>query len=317
MQRFDAMLELALAPQKQYLTDVERGIYQRGKKLRPIMLMLSAAMVTDGQPLPDKVIKAAVSLEMLHVATLIHDDIIDNALLRRGLESVNSTRGTNAAILIGDMQFVQAIRTFIDAIETDREMELAKIVLDTAFNICAGELDELSTDPLENTQTLRERYLSVIERKTAIMFGLACETGVGIVEGHTSDARRVGFYGRRVGMAFQIMDDLFDLLQDEKHSGKQLGIDILQGRITLPIIYAMESLGPDHRLSKIVRKQIPPSESVRAEVEAILATDAIDRAYSDARIQALEALEYLKIFPKNNYRDALEQIALYTINREI
>lgn len=317
MQQFEDTLQTALAPQARYLTETERQIYQRGKKIRPVMLFLAARLELGEQALSHKIIKAGTSLEMLHVATLIHDDIIDDALVRRGLSSVNAKRGTNAAILVGDMQFVQAIRTFVDAVETDSEMGLVKMVLDTAYNICAGELDELETNPNWNLVALRQRYLEVIERKTAIMFGLACETGMALAKAHKTQARRIGFYGRRVGRAFQIMDDLFDFLQDEKDSGKQLGIDLVRRRVTLPIIYAMEELGADHNVSKIIRGEMHAPEDLTAEIAAIKGTQAIERAYADARYEALDALEYLNVFEKNKYRDALEDIAMYTVDRRI
>lgn len=315
--RFEDTLQTALKPQANYLTGTERQIYNRGKKIRPIMLMLSSRLLLGDEDLSHKIIKASVSLEMLHVATLIHDDIIDDALIRRGLTSVNAERGTNAAILLGDLQFVQAIRTFVDAVETDSEMGLVKMVLDTAFNICAGELDELETDPNWSLVHLRQRYFDVIERKTAIMFGLACETGIALAKGGKSESRRLGFYGRRVGKAFQIMDDLFDFLQDPKDSGKQLGIDLVRRRVTLPIIYAMEELGDTHNVSKIIRGEVNVPDDISAEVQAILSTQAIERSYADARHEALEALEYLNHFEKNKYRDALEEIALFTIDRKI
>lgn len=316
MVRFEQKLDEALTPQKKYLTYEELEIYRRGKKLRPAMLLLSARMIHGAEPLPDKVIMAATSLEMLHVATLIHDDIIDDALVRRGLSSVNARRGTNAAILLGDMQFVQAIRTFVDAIEFRTEMELVKLVLDTAFRICAGELDEIETNPMLETAALRERYFEVIERKTAIMFGLACETGVSLVQGRTGEARRIGFYGRRVGRAFQIVDDLLDLLRDEEDSGKRRGMDIAQRRMTLPIIYAMETLGPGHMLTRVMRGAVFGATQVQQCLEAIRRTDATARAYGDARHQAIDALTYLEPFPDNVYREALRDIAMFTVNRD-
>ena len=313
---FRETLEMALRPQINYLTETEYQIYHRGKKIRPVMLILAARLLCNDGAMSHKVIKAAVSLEMLHVATLIHDDIIDNALLRRGLQSVNATRGTNAAILVGDMQFVQAIRCFVDAIDTQSEMGLVKLVLDTAFRICAGELDELQADPYRLNGKLKEHYFKVIERKTAIMFGLACETGAALVQGRTSDARRIGFYGRRVGRAFQIMDDILDFLQHEDSSGKVRGTDLAQKRLSLPIIYAMEELGPDHLVSKIIRGSIPVTpETLQEAEEAIARTAAIERAYADARHQALDALEYLKPFRHNRYKDALKELALYTVDR--
>lgn len=317
MDSFEAALATALKPQEKYLTDTEHQLYRRGKKIRPMMLQLSARVIVGKEELTHKIAKACASLEMLHVATLIHDDIIDEALLRRGLMSVNAKRGTNAAILVGDMQFVQAIRTFVDAIDAQSEMGLVKVVLDTAFNICAGELDELETDPNWNYQTLRQRYFEVIERKTAIMFGLACETGMSLVNAGKSETRRIGFYGRRVGRAFQIMDDLFDFLQDEKGSGKQVGIDLIKRRVTLPLIYAMEELGNQHNVCKIMRGEIPAPDDLSDEIDAIMSTQAIEKSYADARNEALDALEYLKLFNKNVYRDALEEIAMYTVDRKI
>lgn len=315
MQRFQAMLAKALKPQEKYLSETEYQIYQRGKKLRPLMLMLSARLLLGKEKLPEKVIQAAVSLEMLHVATLIHDDIIDDALMRRGFQSVNATRGVNVAILAGDMQFVQAIRCFIDAIETESEMELAKLVLDTAFKICCGELDEISTNPSWETPVLRERYFEVIERKTAIMFGLACETGAALVQGRTSEARRIGFYGRRVGRAFQMMDDLFDFFHDDEVAGKVQGTDLAQRRLSLPIIYAIEALGPAHLVSRIVKEgYVASKQEFKQGIEAIKQS-ATAKVYSEARSQALDALEYLKPFPNNKYQDALQTIALYTVDR--
>ena len=317
MAGFEAALALALKPQAKYLTDTELQLYGRGKKIRPMMLLLSSRLFLGEKELSHKIAKACASLEMLHVATLIHDDIIDEALLRRGLMSVNAKRGTNIAILVGDMQFVQAIRTFVDAIDTQSEMGLVKVVLDTAFNICAGELDELETDPNWSYVALRQRYFDVIERKTAIMFGLACETGMSLAKAGKSETRRIGFYGRRVGRAFQIMDDLFDFLQDEKDSGKQVGVDLIKRRATLPIIYAMEELGQQHSVCKIMRGEMPIPDNLSNEIDDIMSTQAMERSYADARKEALDALEYLKLFNKSVYRVALEEIAMYTVDRKI
>lgn len=315
MRRFDETLMNALEPQRDYLTETEYELYKRGKKLRPMMLMLSARLLYGDGTLPEKVIKGAVSLEMLHVATLIHDDIIDNALLRRGLKSVNASRGINTTILIGDMQFVQAIRGFADAIDTQQDMGLVKLVLDTAFRICCGELDELRTDPNWETRVLREHYYETIERKTAILFGLACESGAALAGSHSSDARRIGFYGRRVGRAFQIMDDLFDFIHKDSATGKIQGTDLAMRRATLPIIYAMDELGPGHLVSRIMRgAEYTPSQLV-AGINAVKNTSGFQRVYYEAREQAIDALQYLRLFPANRYRDALEEIALYVVDR--
>jgi heptaprenyl diphosphate synthase len=316
MVRFEQELADALEPQKKYLTETELGIYKRGKKLRPLLLILSARMIQGSQDLSTRVIKASVSLEMLHVASLIHDDIIDNALLRRGLKSVNASRGTSTAILVGDLQFLQAIRNFIDVVETESEMGLVKLVLDTAFKVCTGELDEISTDPSWSTKKLKQRYFDVIERKTALMFGLACEIGVALADGDTSDSRRLGFYGRRIGRAFQIMDDILDFLQTNDKSGKTAGIDLEQARITLPIIYAMEEFGNDHYITRHFRKEQPLVGNWGQAMDEIKNTNALSYAYADAREEALDALRYLRHFPDSSYKTHLEKMAMYIVDRQ-
>lgn len=315
MERFAETLQDMLAPQKDYLTDTEYAIYASGKKLRPMMLLLSARMIHGTTSLPDKVIQGAVSLEALHVATLIHDDIIDDALVRRGFPSVNAARGIEKAIIVGDMQFVQAIRGFVEAINVQSDIGLVKLVLDTAFRICCGELDELQTDPNWATAVLISRYMETIERKTAVLFGLACESGIALVEGRTSAARRAGFYGRRLGRAFQIMDDLFDFVQDDTSAGKTQGMDLARRRISLPIIYAMEELGPEHRVTRMMRRGLGETDDVAHGLDTVKRTGAFGRAYADARRQALDAIEYLRPFPRNRYRRALHELALYVVDR--
>lgn len=317
LERFMETLMTALEPQRAYLTETEYDLYRRGKKLRPVMLLLAARMIHGPRsPLPPKAIQGAVSLEMLHVATLIHDDIVDDALTRRGLASVNAARGTGTAIIVGDLQFVQAIRGFVDAIDAQKDLGLVKLVLDTAFRICCGELDELQTDPAAGTAALHARYLETIERKTAVLFGLACESGVTLAEGRTSAARRAGFYGRRVGRAFQMMDDLLDFVQDGGAAGKEQGMDLSRRRVSLPLIYAMDELGPAHPVTRIMHGAPFTSVELRDGVRAVRASAGFARAYADARTQVLDALEYLRPFPRNRYRRALEEIALHVVDRE-
>jgi heptaprenyl diphosphate synthase len=314
--RFNHHLQQALAPQLDYLTETELQLYKRGKKLRPMMMLLSAKMVWGDEPLPEKVIIGAVSLEMLHVASLIHDDIIDGALMRRGIKSVNATRGTNTAILVGDLQFLQAIRSFVGVIDTDSEMDLVKTVLDTTFGIICGQLDELTIEPDWTPQKLRAHYYQVIERKTAILFGQGCQSGIALAGGRSRDVRRIGSYGRSMGRAFQIMDDLLDNLLDSNTAGKTQGTDLAQQRFSLPIIYAMQELGDDHLVSQIIRGQISPTtEQLAQGIEAVTLSDGFAKAYADARFEALDALEYLKPFENNKYRAALEEIALATVDR--
>jgi len=315
-ERYEMLLQAALAPQAEYLTETEFALYKSGKQIRPVMMLLSARMLNGpNKPLPEKVIKGAISLEMLHIATLIHDDIVDDALVRRGMKSVNAARGSKTAIIVGDLQFVQAIRSFVDAIDTDRDMNLVKLVLDTAYDICRGELDEIQTQRSWSLMKLREQYFLTIERKTAVLFGLSCEAGVSLAGGHTGDARRAGFYGRRVGRAFQIMDDLFDFVHSDMQAGKVRGMDLSRRCFSLPIIYAMSELGESHKVTRIMRGETYSNKELSRCIDEITQTLSFDKTHAEARTEILDALEYLGCFPKNRYRDALEELAMYVVDR--
>jgi heptaprenyl diphosphate synthase len=315
--RFEQALEQALEPQAEYLTDSEYETYRRGKKLRPVVLLLSARVsgTPDLKDLPEKVIKASVSLEMLHVATLIHDDIVDVAPTRRGLKTVYSERGTEMAVLIGDLQFIQAIRCFAEAIDAQEDMHLVRAVLDVGFRICCGELDEIMTDPTWDLATLEKRYFRTVERKTAMLFGLACESGASLSGAGRHACFFLSRYGRRFGSAFQIMDDIFDLMRPEELSGKAPGVDLAQGRLTLPMIYALSELPEDHVVRRIIRREPYSPEDLREAVAAIALSKGLIKAYSKAREMALEAADFLTEFRPSPYRDALADIARYVVNR--
>lgn len=317
--RFHETLKGALEEQKGYLSETEHELYERGKKLRPLLLLLSARLagVMGEAPLSAKTISAAVSVEMLHVATLIHDDIIDGAPLRRGLRSVHAERGTEVAILIGDMQFIQAVRCFADQVETEEEIRLVRLVLDMGFQICCGELDELKMDHSWSTETLRERYLQTIDRKTAMMFGVACECGASLAGAGRRAIFYISQFGRHFGRAFQIMDDIFDLLRSDDAAGKLRGTDLAQGRLSLPIIAALDELGDDHKLRQILRGDPYSEAEFRGAIDAIVASKGFLRCYSEARSTMLEALGFLGQFPPGKYREALGAIASYTVNRGV
>lgn len=317
MARFEEELLKALEPQKGYLSDAEMGLYRGGKKLRPLMLLLSARLFLPEGDLPEKVFRAAASLEMLHVATLIHDDIVDNASLRRGQHSVNAERGTEMAILIGDMQFLQSVRCFVETIEDQTDIQLVKWVLDSAFDICRGEIDEMVTEAYWHPDTLLNRYLMTIDRKTAVLFGLACESGAALMRARTSQLRRLGSFGRYMGRAFQMMDDIYDLSHSDEEAGKRKGMDLHQRRLTLPIIHAMKLFGDDHPMVRYLRNpdEVVEIEQINAWVDAIRRSEAFTIAYAHARDTALEAAAFLENLPGGPHHQALHDITMHTVNR--
>ena len=318
MPLFHAEIEQALQAQSPYLTDVEHQMFKGGKKIRPIVTLLASRMIAGNGELPEKVYKGAASLEMLHVATLIHDDIVDEALVRRGMPSVSASRGVKTALLVGDLQFVQALRGFAQSVETEKDMALVRLVLDTAFDICRGELDELDRSLPTDMDASRTRYYQTIDRKTAVLFRLAAHAGVELAGGRLRDARRAGFFGRSLGRAFQIMDDVLDLVEYQSTAGKVSGIDLQQGRLALPLVYGLDLLGAEHPIAKSLRAEVSLSGvALEDAIDDLRDCGAIDAAYAEARREAQQAAFFLKGFADSPYRNALHDITSYVVNRPL
>lgn len=322
MNEFEGELERCLAEQGHYLSEADKMMYRKGKRLRPRLLLLFALLCRNqeyvgSERIPSKIVSAAVSLEMLHVATLIHDDIIDAASYRRSYETINARQGTEMAILIGDMQFVQAIRKFTHMIENEHDLQLVQQVLDTGMELCKGEIDELLVDADIRDPSLQEqRYIRTIDRKTARLISMSCRAGAALADGSKRACWYAGQFGQKLGQAFQIMDDLKDLTQDLHESGKQRGIDLARRRFTLPYIYALEELEEDH----IVQRMLLDSswEPSAAELEearvAVLQSSGMTKAYSKAHLLLMDALDLLQLFPASPYRSELEWIARRIMN---
>ena len=318
MPLFHAEIEQALQAQSPYLTDVEHQMFKGGKKIRPIVMLLASRMIAGNGELPEKVYKGAASLEMLHVATLIHDDIVYDALVRRGMPSVSASRGVKTALLVGDLQFVQALRGFAQSVETEKDMALVRLVLDTAFDICRGELDELDRSLPTDMDASRTRYYQTIDRKTAVLFRLAAHAGVELAGGRLRDARRAGFFGRSLGRAFQIMDDVLDLVEYQSTAGKASGIDLQQGRLSLPLVYGLDLLGAEHPIAKSLRAEVCLSGvALEDAIDDLRDCGAIDAAYAEARREAQQAAFFLKGFADSPYRNALHDITSYVVNRPL
>lgn len=314
LERFETILKEALEEQESYLTSIEYDLYKRGKRLRPILLLLSAHITQSclgiKQPLTDKVIQAAVSLEMLHVATLIHDDIIDKASRRRGLVSVNAERGNELAILIGDLQFVQAISCFSRRIDSLEDLDFINHILKVGFKLCCGEIDELMTISKNDTEYLLASYKRTIDRKTAQLFALACEAGAVLAKGRHRIMFYLSHFGRLIGKAFQIMDDLNDFLDNGQEADKTRFTDLQQKRLSLPIIYALEEL-PDcsllHRY--FFNNESASSEDITNMANNIVSSNGFIRAYNEAYHFTQFSFRYLEEFPISQYQEIMAELA--------
>ena len=318
LSRYNRMLDNAIEEQDGYLTDLEKTMYKKGKHLRPTMLLLSAKLARrDNNMLDDKVVLSAVSLEMLHVATLIHDDIIDNAPTRRGYPSIKAARGVNMAVLIGDLQFLQSIRALLKSVIVQDDIAIIEKILKAGYEICIGEIDELRMDPAkayDDITAMECSYMNVIDRKTAALFGISCESGAALVGAKTVHLAALSRFGRLFGQSFQIMDDINDFLNQTDSSGKKQHIDLEQKKLSLPIINALKELPPDNALYNYLAGKELNAMMLNEAVKAVVNSESFVKTYNTARELMISAVHQLSVFPDSPYKLALEEIAFEIIN---
>jgi len=291
------------------VSSVARYLHEGGgKRVRPALVLLASRMVRGEAP-PAAIHMAAV-MEMLHTATLVHDDIIDEARVRRGRASANAQWGNDRTVLIGDWLYMTAF----DMSLRERSFEM----LDALTRIMVeGEIIQLSL--VGNSHITEEEHMDVVRRKTAHMFSACAEVG-GIVAGATFDERRaLARYGLSVGIAFQLIDDVLDFVSTEAKLGKPVANDIREGKLTLPLIYLMEEGNEEHRRMIETVMQERGFESIRREdvLQLIQEKGTLKRARAEAERFAAEAIESLSIFPPSEYRQALLSVPRFIVEREM
>lgn len=280
-----------------------------GKRVRPTLHLLAADLV--GYRGPNAVLLGTV-LEYIHSATLIHDDIIDEAATRRGRPSVNRRWGNNLTVLFGDYLFAKAMEMALEAESLAIMERLAEVTL----RMAEGEM--LQTRYAGNLDLTEAEYLDLVERKTAALFACCCETA-GILAGVDADAERaLRRYGRNVGMAFQIVDDLLDFTGEEVVLGKPVGGDLQEGKMTLPVIHLL-SRG-DQRAQALIRKAVLERMLTLEEWREIRTLLVQHRSIEYARRAASDYVERarkaLYAFPPSESRDALMFLPDYVISRD-
>lgn len=287
-----------------------------GKRARPVVaLLVCKALAADCE----RAVSLAAAVEMLHTATLVHDDIVDGALFRRGIPTLNATWSPGATILTGDYLFARAADL---AAQTDNVIVM-RLFARALMTICNGELHQLfsdrySLDSNENPRELmsRESYFQRIYAKTGALFVLAAEAAgvlAGSDEGLLADLR---IFGREMGIAFQIVDDLLDFVGSESQVGKPLGSDLAQGLVTLPVICFLEISPDDSRIYDVLRGK-RKKENVQLALEAVRNSNAIWRAKQEAQEHAELAKAALQSLPDNLYRQTLLELADYTVQRKL
>ena len=290
-----------------YLGDYLRA--SGGKRVRPALLVL-ATHSTGGDGKGDSAIRLATVMEMLHTATLVHDDIIDNADTRRSRTSINAKFGNQAAVLMGDWLYMSAFETSL----RERSLEILDILTQLTRKMTEGELIQLTM--LGNAAITRDEYFDILRRKTAYLFSGCCEIGAILGGGGREEQTALRDYGMNLGVAFQLADDLLDFTANEHSLGKAAGADLLEGKVTLPLILLQEHR-PDLRedLEKVMYDGAYEELSREAILEKLVKCGALEEVRRTARAFAEEARKNLEILPQTEYRFALDAIPNFVIDR--
>lgn len=283
-----------------------------GKRLRPALGILSARVINRQFP-ESRAYAGAAAAELIHMATLMHDDVVDKAGERRGRPTANSVYGNGITILTGDFLFAKSIWLLA---HDDENLNVVRLFADVVVGMAEGEV--LQAAVAHNRDVSQETYEEILERKTARFLAGCCETGAMIGGGDDVECAALRAYGHHLGMAFQIADDLLDFLGDPAKTGKQLGTDLRDGRVTLPLIYTLKVADATNRarLTELLAQEDLTDDDIASITSIIADHNGFEAARNIAEERAQRAIAELARFPRNEYRIALEDLARYVISRD-
>jgi octaprenyl-diphosphate synthase len=287
-----------------------------GKRLRPLVVLLAAHAASAGRPLTgDRHHQAAAFIEFIHTATLLHDDVVDHSSLRRGRQTANALFGNEASVLVGDFVYSRAFQ-MMAGIGVARVME---IMADATNVIAEGEVLQLMN--AQDPDTTEERYLAVISRKTAQLFEAGAEVAALLSSAADPVQRALAAYGRHLGTAYQLIDDVLDYRSDPAMRGKNLGEDLAEGKMTLPLIHALRHASNTER--DLIRNAIKHAGSgaqregdLARIIACIDASDGIPYTRRRADAESQSAVDALQAVPDSTYRDAMARLARITVGRD-
>lgn len=283
-----------------------------GKRLRPL-LTLASARLCGYRPGPDhqRHVGLAACVEFIHTATLLHDDVVDESTLRRGLASANAVFGNKASVLVGDFLFARSFQLMT----ADGSLKVMAILSDASATIAEGEVLQMVVQ--NDLTTPVERYLEVIHGKTAALFAAACRVGAVVAERPDAEEDALEQFGTNLGMAFQLVDDALDYAADQQVLGKTVGDDMREGKITLPVLAAYEAGSPEERVfwERVIGEGEQTEEDLPHALNLIAKTGAINTTIARAQVYADAAVEALSIFPDSELRRLLIETVQFTVNR--
>ncbi|MBN2264301.1 MAG: polyprenyl synthetase family protein [Candidatus Aminicenantes bacterium] len=281
---------------------------KKGKRLRPALVLLTSRLFSQGS---EEAVFLASLVELLHTASLIHDDIVDNAVVRRGTKSVYAKWGPNITVLLGDYLYIKSIGLSLQS----RHERVIRLLTEVSARMIEGELDEFAL--AGDVGITEDRYLSIVENKTAALFAVCCRIGAILGLASPEEEEAVAAYGLNLGKTYQIVDDILDFTGDERVLGKPVLSDLAEGRITLPLIRALGAGGQAwrRRIEPLVGRKDISGEERRGLIEDMTAQGAFALAAGRARMFAEASLKAITPFPDSGPRGTLIHLAVVGLLR--
>jgi len=311
MELFESKFKESMATKVPLLNRITQYIVRRkGKQMRPMFVFLVAKMVSGGR-FEERTYRGASEIELIHTATLVHDDVVDESNKRRGFFSVNALWKNKIAVLVGDFLLSKGLLLSID----NNDFDILKLISVAVREMSEGEL--LQIEKARRLDITEEVYFEIIRQKTATLIAACCGIGAASVGSPSEEIEKMRLFGERIGIAFQIKDDLFDYT-DEK-IGKPTGIDIKEQKMTLPLIYVLNTCTKEERdwLIKSVKKYHDDKKRVKEIIAFVKEKGGIEYATKKMKEYQSEALELLETYPQSPYKDSLLTMVNYVIERKI
>jgi octaprenyl-diphosphate synthase len=285
-------------------------IHSGGKRLRPLLLLITSDLC--GYEGERRYLLAAV-MEFIHTASLLHDDVIDHADVRRGKNSANRVWGNSASVLVGDFLYSKAFKILAE----DRDPAVQNLLSTTTITMVEGEISQLIRSG--NIESTEKEYLSVIEKKTAILISASCAIGAILAKAPESDIEALARFGMRLGMAFQLTDDALDYVALEEEFGKSIGMDLKEGKITLPLIVAFKRCSPEERdlIKNVVENKETTGDDINEIISLISKYGGIDHTLNAADEYIKEGRTFLESFEDSTPKEALLAISDYVVKRKL
>ncbi|WP_416677381.1 polyprenyl synthetase family protein [Candidatus Pseudothioglobus sp. Uisw_016] len=297
--RLDSNVDL-ISQMSQYI------INSGGKRIRPLLLLL-CARATNYKG--DYHHSMAVVIELIHTATLLHDDVVDSSSIRRGHETANELWGNAPSVLVGDFLYSRAFEIMVEP----NSMQIMKILSKATNQISEGEVLQLLS--IKNANVSQTEYFEVIERKTACLFKAACQIAGILAESNKNVINGLGSFGMHLGNAFQIIDDTLDYESNSSVIGKEVGDDLSEGKVTLPMIYALENTKGSEKATLSNAITNADSSNIDNIINILLSVNAFEYSRKVAKNESTKALKFLEVIPNSEYCSALQLLCELSLDR--